>query len=300
MRAVLLGTAAGGGCPQWNCACPVCTSGAPARCQDGLAVGADGVGWYLVNASPDIRAQILATPELAAGPGPRETPVRGVLLTDAELDHTLGLMMLREGAGLRVWAPKAVLEALDTGFPVRGILGGYGAAEWSEVVAGKEQEVGGLRVTAFAVGDKRPKYARSLPGVAGPWVVAYRFEDPATGGVLVYAPCLASWPPGFDEFTAGAGYVLLDGTFHSAREFGGATRAAGASGAQAAMGHLPVTGEGGSLAHIGRLRAQRPGTRFAYTHLNNTNPMADPRSAAHREVCAAGAEIPADGTRIEL
>ncbi|MFB7463300.1 pyrroloquinoline quinone biosynthesis protein PqqB [Streptomyces sp. NPDC056224] len=303
MRAVLLGTAAGGGCPQWNCACPVCTSGAPARGQDGLAVSADGVGWYLVNASPDIRAQILATPELAAGPGPRDTPVRGVLLTDAEIDHTLGLMMLREGAGLRVWAPPTVLGALDEAFPVRGILGGYSGWEWSETAVGEEQDVGGLRVSAFAVGAKRPKYARSLPADGpgdGPWVVAYRFEDPATGGALVYAPCLATWPPGFDEFTAGAGYVLLDGTFHSTREFGGATGSAGATGAQAAMGHLPVTGEGGSLAHVRRLRAGRPGTRWAYTHLNNTNPMADPRSGAHREVCASGAEIPPDGTRVEL
>ncbi|MFD7258921.1 pyrroloquinoline quinone biosynthesis protein PqqB [Streptomyces sp. NPDC059874] len=298
MRIVLLGTAAGGGCPQWNCACPVCVSGAPARTQDGVAVSADGKDWYLVNASPDIRAQILATPELAAGPGPRETPVRGVLLTDAELDHTLGLMMLREGAGLRVWAPKAVLGALDTGFPLRGILGGYGGWEWSRTSAG--QEVGGLLVTTFAVGDKRPKYARALPGASGPWVVAYRFEDPETGGAFVYAPCLASWPTGFDAFTAGAGYVLLDGTFHSAAEFGGATREAGAGAAQAAMGHLPVTGPGGSLERIRRLRDERPGTRWAYTHLNNTNPMADPRSDAHREVCAGGAEIPADGTRVKL
>lgn len=302
MRAVLLGTAAGGGCPQWNCACEVCAGGAPARNQDGVAVTANGTDWYLVNASPDIRHQILGTPELAAGPGPRETPVRGVLLTDAELDHTLGLMMLREGAGLRVWAPGAVLGALGEGFPVRGILGGYSGWEWSEVVPGAVRDVGGLRVSAFAVGDKRPKYARSLPAqTPGPWVVAYRFEDPVTGGAFVYAPCLAGWPPGFDAFTAGAGYVLLDGTFHTAREFGGATGAAGTTAPQAAMGHLPVEGEGGSLEHVRRLRSTtHRDTRWAYTHLNNTNPMADPDSATHLAVRRAGAEIPADGTRIDL
>ncbi|WP_330261497.1 pyrroloquinoline quinone biosynthesis protein PqqB [Streptomyces sp. NBC_00539] len=299
MKVILLGTAAGGGCPQWNCACPVCTSGAPARSQDGVAVSANGRDWYLVNASPDIRAQILATPELAAGPGPRQTPVRGVLLTDAELDHTLGLMMLREGGGLRVWASRAVLGALDDGFPVRGILGGYSGWEWSELAAGGARDIGGLRVTAFAVGDKRPKYARTS-AEAGPWVVAYRFEDPATGGAFVYAPCLAGWPDGFDAFTAGAGYVLLDGTFHTAREFGGATGAAGTTAPQAAMGHLPVVGEGASLEHVRRLRATRPETRWAYTHLNNTNAMADPRSEEHLEVRGAGAQIPADGTRLEL
>ncbi|GHB82659.1 coenzyme PQQ synthesis protein B [Streptomyces cirratus] len=299
MKVVLLGTAAGGGCPQWNCACPVCTSGAPARCQDGVAVSANGCDWYLVNASPDVRTQILATPELAAGPGPRQTPVRGVLLTDAELDHTLGLMMLREGGGLRVWASRTVLGALDEGFPVRRILGGYSGWEWSELTAGRARDIGGLRVTAFAVGDKRPKYARAS-AAEGPWVVAYRFDDPATGGAFVYAPCLAGWPDGFDAFTAGAGYVLLDGTFHTAREFGGATGAAGTTAPQAAMGHLPVAGEGGSLEHVRRLRTTRPDTRWAYTHLNNTNPMADPDSKEHLEVCEAGAEIPADGTRLEL
>lgn len=352
MRVVLLGTAAGGGFPQWNCACPLCTAGLPPRGQDCVAVGADGRGWYLLNASPDLRAQIVATPELRAGPGPRETPLRGVLLTDAELDHTTGLLVLRDAGELPVWCPAAVRHALEEHFPVRRVVDGYGGFRWhalpevtpSEAIrpeaarpgtglfeagppwtappeaappeAARPEAAGsegglpgaalpgfaldGLRVTALPVGDKRPKYARSSTQ-DGPWVVAYRVEDPATGGVLVYAPCLRSWPPGFDELTRDASLVLLDGTFHTPDEMAGATADRVDGAAQHAMGHLPIAGPGGSLERIGRTGAwSRTRTRWAYTHLNNTNPVLDPTSAEHASVRAAGVELPGDGTRYTL
>lgn len=284
MKAILLGTAAGGGYPQWNCACRMCTAGHPRRTQDCVAVSADDRNWYLINASPDLRAQILATPQLRAGPGPRDTPVRGALLTDAELDHTLGLTMLREGAGLRVWVPDAVLSALRFDFPLREIVARYGAWDWQPI----GQHVESLRITALPVSDKRPKYVRS--GVAGPWVVAYRIEDPATGGVLVYAPCLATWPPGFNELVAGATAVILDGTFYSPDEMSGATPTVAAT-TQRAMGHLPIVT---SLTHL------HPGPRWIYTHLNNTNPILDPTSPEYAAVRAGGAEVLPDGAELEL
>lgn len=297
MKAILLGTAAGGGYPQWNCACPMCAQAGescPPRSQDCVAVSADGDDWLLLNASPDIRSQILATPALAAGPGPRQTPIKGALLTDAELDHTLGLLMLREAAdGLRVFAPDAALHALKSGFPIQGIVDAYGGWDWRP--AGSGFETAGLRVRVLPVGDKRPKYAREL-AVEGPWVVAYRVEDLATGGALVYAPCLATWPDGFDEFVTGASYALIDGTFYSPDEMAGATASGVSQGAQRRMGHVPIAGDDGSL---GRLR-RHPGVRWAYTHLNNTNPVLDTTSAAYAEVRAAGAEIPVDGTELTL
>jgi pyrroloquinoline quinone biosynthesis protein B len=125
-------------------------------------------------------------------------------------------------------------------------------------------------------------------------VVAYRIEDPATGGVLVYAPCLASWPDGFDELVAGASCVLLDGTFYSPEEMSSGAGVNG--GAQRAMGHLPIAGPDGSLARI----AKHPGPRWIYTHLNNTNPILDPGSPEYAEVVAGGAEAPPDGTELEL
>ncbi|MFE0028569.1 pyrroloquinoline quinone biosynthesis protein PqqB [Amycolatopsis sp. NPDC059021] len=296
MKVILLGTAAGGGFPQWNCACRLCKSGATPRTQDCVAISADGRGWYLLNASPDIRAQILATAALRAGPGPREIPLRGVLLTDAELDHSLGLLMLREAGGLPVWAPDSVLHALSRHFPARSIIDGYGGWDWSST---SDIKLDSLVVRALPVSDKRPKYARSSTE-DGPWVAAYRVEDPATGGVFVYAPCLRGWPDGFDELTDGADLVLLDGTFYAPDEMSGATRAQVGDGAQLAMGHLPIAGPTGGLARIARRRAAHPGTRWAFTHLNNTNPVLDPASAEHAAVLAGGAELPGDGTEFTL
>ena len=295
MRVLLLGTAAGGGFPQWNCACRLCSAcragdpAVPARTQDCLAVSPDGTDWYLVNASPDIRAQIHATPRLAAGPGPRDTPLRGALLTDAELDHTLGLMLLREGGGLKVWAPSSVLSALGENFPIRDTVARYGDWDWHSTVA-----VPGLSVSVFAVSDKRPKYAREST-VDGPWVVAYRIADPATDGALVYAPCLREWPEGFDEFVDGASCVLLDGTFFSPREMAGTGTS---TAAQQAMGHIPIDGADGSLARI--RRSGSSGTRWFYTHLNNTNPVLDRNSPEFDLVRAAGADVPLDGTEIAI
>jgi len=291
VRVLLLGTAAGGGFPQWNCACRLCAAcragdpAVPARTQDCLAVSADGTQWFLVNASPDIRAQVLAAPALAAGPGPRDTPLRGALLTDAELDHTLGLMLLREGGGLRVFAPPSVLSALGDQFPVRGTVAHYGAWSWES-----EVDIPGLSVASFAVSDKKPKYARDSTA-PGPWVVAYRITDPATGGAFVYAPCLREWPAGFDEFVDGAAAVLLDGTFFSAREMTGAGTTAEA---QRAMGHVPIDGQDGSLARI----RKHSGIRWCYTHLNNTNPVLDRESPEFAAVREAGVEVPLDGTEL--
>jgi pyrroloquinoline quinone biosynthesis protein B len=215
--------------------------------------------------------------------------LRGALFTDAELDHTLGLLTLRGGAGLTVWAPGTVLHALKDQFDLRTVIDGYAPVAWRQVEADQTFEVGGLRVSAIPISGKRPKYARSST-VDGHWVVAYRFEDPVSGGVLVYAPCLASWPDGFDEVVAGADCVVLDGTFYAASEMGSAT---GSSSGQAAMGHLPITA---SLPELRRF----PGVRRLYTHLNNTNPVLDPSSPESVKLREAGVEVPVDGTVIEL
>lgn len=295
MRLVLLGTAAGGGFPQWDCACALCARagepGVPARSQDGLAVSADGTDWYLLNASPDLRVQVLATPALHPGPGPRDTPIRGVLLTDGELDHTLGLAILRGAPGLRVWAPGPVADA----FPLRTVIDGYGEWDWRGVDAPVELG-GGLEVTAAVISGKRPRYAASAP--AGGWVVAYRIHDPATGGTVVYAPCLAEWPAALDGLLDGADVVLLDGTFWTADELPGAAGRAAAPGpgASTPMGHLPVDGPAGSLARI----RERPGPRWVYTHLNNTNPLLDAGSTPRKQLAAAGATVLDDGTELRI
>jgi pyrroloquinoline quinone biosynthesis protein B len=291
VKVVVLGTAAGGGFPQWNCACPLCTNPTlPARTQDCLAVSATGTTWYLINASPDLRPQILAAKPLAPGPGPRDTPIRGALLTDAELDHTLGLTLLREAGSFHVHAPAAVLTALRTDFPLQPLVARYGAWEWHPVP--DEFTLDGLRVKVFPVGSKRPKYASSE--VDGPWVVAYRITDPATGGTLVYAPCLATWPAGFDTMVAEASCVILDGTFYSPDEMAGAANVGAPR--QRAMGHIPIGGPDGSLVRI----ADHPGKRWIYTHLNNTNPILDRESREYATVVAAGGEVVDDGAELVI
>lgn len=308
MRVILLGTAAGGGFPQWNCACALCRkalAGAlQARSQECVAVSGNSRDWWLLNASPDIRAQLLATQALRAGPGPRDTPVRGVLLTDAEVDHSLGLTILRGGPGLIVYATAPVLDALETGLPLRGLLSRYAEWEWRDsTLPGGFELAGGLRVTTYPISAKVPKYVtpKARASATGHseddrWVSAFRIEDQATGGTLVYVPCLADWPSGLDALLSSADCALLDGTFFSAEELGAAVGSRDPDAGQTLMGHLPVAGPGGSLAAL----ARHPRLRRIYTHLNNTNPLLDPSSAASALVERAGAEILSDGAELTV
>ena len=290
MRVRILGTAAGGGAPQWNCACNPCARlrglGPSAwRTQDSIAVTDGHSGWFLINASPDLRTQILRTDELAPGPAPRQTPIRGVLLTDAELDHTMGLVALREATALDVYATAPVLDALDTGFPLRRLLQPYeGAWTWTATATGTPLRLGShLSVTTIALGTKRPRYAAAPPDDA-PWVVGYRVEDLRTGGALVYAPCLAAWTRALDDACVGADYLIVDGTFYYDDEM---TRATGRGASALGMGHMPIAGPGGSLEHA----REHGGMRVLYTHLNNTNPLVCAASPEHAVIEATGAAV---------
>jgi pyrroloquinoline quinone biosynthesis protein B len=288
MKVRILGTAAGGGLPQWNCACPVCAAardGAGSRTQDCLAVSGDGQAWYLVNAAPDIRTQILSAPELTPGPGRRQTPLRGALLTSAELDHTLGLAALREATDFTVYATPSVLRAL----PVRGVIEPYGGIRWSPVESSKLDLPGGLGVEAIPLGRKRPRYAAGAPD-AGDWVVGYRVTDQRTGGVLVYAPCFGAWSPALDGALRGAGCALLDGSFYTDDEM---VEQTGGGATARAMGHLPI---GDSLAY----RPRHPSTRWLYTHLNNTNPALLESSPQRKALREADADVAADGMVLDL
>ncbi|MFJ6834318.1 pyrroloquinoline quinone biosynthesis protein PqqB [Streptomyces sp. NPDC091209] len=297
MRVVLLGTAADGGFPQWNCACALCSAARdgklPARTQDCVAVSGNSRDWWLLNASPDIRTQLNATPALAPGPGPRGAPVRGVLLTDAETDHVMGLTVLR-GPGLKVYAAPPVLAALS---PLRALLDRPTPWEWADsLTEGGFVLAGGLVVSAHPVGSKAPRH---LAGAVADdrWTTAYRIEDLASGGVLVYAPCLGEWTPVLDDLLTEATCVLLDGTIYAAGATDTTVRAyRGRTAEQRLPGHLPVSGADGSLAAV----ARHPGPRVVYTHLDGANPLLDPATDACASVTGAGAEILPDGTELVL
>ncbi|MGW3204144.1 pyrroloquinoline quinone biosynthesis protein PqqB [Streptomyces sp. NPDC001135] len=296
MRVVLLGTAADGGFPRWNCSCTLCTAARdgrlPSRTRECAAVTGNGRDWWLLNASPDLRTQLTATPALRPGPGPRDTPLRGVLLTDAEADHVTGLGELRGATGLKVYAAPPVHAVLA---PARAALDRYARWEWPDSLAeGGFVLAGGLVVTAHPVGARTPAYVPAqTPRPAGPWMTAYRVEDLASGGVLVYAPGAGAWSPALEELCAQADCVLLDGTFFASDETGTAVRPGAGP---ATVGHLPVTGPDGSLAAL----ARHPGARRIYSRLHHTNPLLDPASPARARVAEEGVEVLPDGSELLL
>jgi pyrroloquinoline quinone biosynthesis protein B len=282
MLVQILGTAAGGGVPQWNCACHGCAAAradpARRRRHASIAVRTGAGEWFVVNATPDIADQIETSDALRPAPGTRRSPVAGVILTDAELDHTLGLPRLREAPSLRVLATGTVRAALSTGLRLDAVLTPYTDLTWTEL-GDEPTRLDGLEVQAIRVSGKRPRYAVDLDPPGDSWVVALRVTE--DGRTLVYAPCLAAWPAELDKAVRDADCVILDGTFWDDDE----PRRAGFTHRTATeMGHLPITGPNGTAA---RLTA----TRALYTHLNNTNPLVDPDAAEHRVLAGMGLEV---------
>ena len=292
----VLGSAAGGGYPQWNCSCPTCravregTRSARARTQSSIAVSPDRERWFLFNASPDIRAQFEAFPGLHPGDG-RATPLEAVLLTDAEIDHTLGLLLLREGRGIRLHATEATYATLTSGTGVLTTLERYCPVEWTRVVPGQEVSLGGISYRAFDV--PTAKHDRFGTSTDVGRVVGYRLTDESTGRAAVYLP-------GVQELTAAVlseledcACLLIDGTCWHDDEL---IRLGLADKTAHDMGHLSLGGPGGSLEQLSRL----PIERKIYIHINNTNPILLEDSPERRLVEQSGMEVAGDGLEVEV
>ncbi len=310
----VLGSAAGGGSPQWNCGCPVCSavrSGAGvARTQSSVAVSADHRRWFLINASPDVRTQFDAFPGLHPRDGDRTTPLQAVLLTDVELDHTLGLLMLREANVLQLYATPAVQKTLYDGSGLMRTLERYCAVEWRAVVPGADMALAdGLTCRAFDVPTtKRDRFGT---GVDHGRVVGYRLTDEHSGGTLVYLPGVQaltsapgmsekSTPPGGGSSVeslcgeiAGCDCLLIDGTCWRDDELIQLGLAAKTS---REMGHLPIDGPDGSLAQLPALGVGRT----IFVHMNNTNPILLDDSPERRIVADRGMEVAMDGLEVEV
>jgi pyrroloquinoline quinone biosynthesis protein B len=294
----ILGSAAGGGFPQWNCRCPTCEAGreglrAQPRTQSSLAIrGGDGP-WYLVNASPDARQQLegLTPPERD---GVRAPPIAGVLLTDAEIDHTAGLLLLRESVTpVRVYGGAGVQRALRDGYPVLPVLEHYCGAEWRTLEPGRVRPLEGssLTVEPFDVGGDAPRYLDGSGAELG--ASGFVFRDRAGGGVVTYVPGLARLDDDVLAQFAASDLVLVDGTFWRDDELA----ALGISARSARqMGHLPLSGPGGTLQALARL--ERP--RKALVHINNTNPILLDDSPERAAVLRAGVEVAYDGLEVVL
>lgn len=302
MQVILLGTAAGGGFPQWNCWCPSCrvARSAPERAhprtQSSAAISADGVRWFLLNASPDVREQIV--PLTAAPPaGVRHVPVEGIIPTDAELDHTLGIALLREGRALQLYATPAVLDVLREDSRLLAVTEAFATVAITPLTLDApiplrhaDGSPSGLTVTGFAVPGGPPRFARhDRPG----HTIGLFVEDAATGGCLAFVPGCGALDAELLARLATADLLMFDGTFWTDDEM---LRLGLSERTARQMDHLPISGTDGSLGLLARL----PCRRKVYTHINNSNPMLIEDGAERRTVEAAGITVGDDGMRFTL
>lgn len=296
MRAIVLGAAAGGGLPQWNCGCVNCglarAGEIPAASQSSLAVSGNGRDWAILNASPDIRSQMAAVPALHPT-GPRESPVRAVLLTNGDIDHVAGLLGLREKQTFTLWATaeihavlaaNRVFDALDPALVDRRSVA---LDDAFELVPGVEAEL-------FAVPGKVPLYLEGdtvETGVEGEQTVGVRLS--ADAGDAFYIPGCAAVTPGLAARLQGAALVFFDGTLWEDDEM---IRAGVGTKTGRRMGHVSMNGTQGSIAALAGLGIGRR----VFVHMNNTNPVLRPGSPERAAAEAAGWEIAGDGMEVGL
>lgn len=304
MRIRILGSAAGGGFPQWNCNCDNCRGvrnggiQAKPRTQSSIAITVNNRDWTLFNASPDIHAQIAAFPELQPGRHRRDTAIRAILLVDAQIDHTTGLLLLREHTEpWEVYCTTAVKEDLSNGYPIFPLLAHFRGVNWHEVMTDGSvftmPHAPGLRFTAVPLKSEAPPYSphrhKTVPGDN----IGVRVDDSNTGKTLFYAPGLGHVDALTIESMRQADCLLIDGTLWTDDEMirGGFSDRSGTE-----MGHLDQSGQGGIL----ELLAPLDGPRKILIHINNTNPILNESSPQRRLLTEAGIEVAEDGMEIQL
>jgi pyrroloquinoline quinone biosynthesis protein B len=304
MRIRVLGSAAGGGFPQWNCNCPNCaafrggTFVGRARTQSSIAVG-DGTAWVLVNASPDILAQLAANPQLQPGRGIRDTALAALLLVDGQVDHTTGLYMLREATRpWPIWCTDNTYADLTRGNPILNVLSYFCGVEHHRIAMDGApftiDPVPGIRWRALPVASKPAPYSpnRDTPTLGDN--IALRIEDERSGKSVLYAPGLGAIDDAIWQAMQSASCVMVDGTFWTDDEM----LSLGVSKKRASdIGHLAQSGTGGMLEWLDRLPST---TRKILIHINNTNPILDETSAPAAELKRRGVEVAWDGMEIEL
>jgi pyrroloquinoline quinone biosynthesis protein B len=297
MKVRVLGSCAGGGLPQWNCGGANSVRArrgdpdVPMRTQPGLAVSADGVRWSILNAGPDLRGQLAAFPALHPKPGTRDVPLDTIALTSAELDHVLGLLVLREALSFRIlstrWVRDAILEHNAAWRLLEPVWGS--AALDAPVTLDRKNR---LEARFFPVPPKVPGYLRDVAKPHAETTTGLRITDLASGARLAFVPGLTSLDSATAAELAAADVRFVDGTFFTADELRKALPGAPDA---AAMGHAPITGQGGSLAALAGMSG-----RTYYVHMNCTNPVLDAASPERARVRRAGVEIANDGLELEL
>ena len=299
MEVIILGSAAGGGVPQWNCRCRVCQLAwagdkrVVARTQSSLAVSADGEDWILVNASPDIRQQIFDTPALRPRRGRRDSPVVAVVLTNGDLDHVAGLLGLRERQALTIYATPQTLRMLQ-GNRIFDVLDPELVRRESVGLGETFAPLPGLAIEFFAVPGKLPLWLEEVTPVIGQ-------ETESTVGVMLglrgrraaYVPGCAAVSEAVRRHIDGVDLLLFDGTLWLDDEM---IEAGVGNRTGRRMGHMPMSGADGSIAALATVRAERR----VFVHINNTNPALVRGSSERVALEAAGWTVGYDGMAFSL
>jgi pyrroloquinoline quinone biosynthesis protein B len=309
MRVEILGSAAGGGFPQWNCNCRNCRSlragtlSAKSRTQTQVAVSNDGQVWFLLNASPDLRLQIEQTPALLPRGSGRDSPIAGVVLTSADIDQIAGLLSLRELQPFHIYCTFSLRRILRDDNSVFGMLNRVPQQVcWTDIKVGENFPLltaaggdSGVCCQVFTLGNKYPVYVSSerLATLNPEEAQLGLMVTASSGGRLAYLPAVPSIDERLLQLLESADLVLFDGTFWSDDEL---IRVQGSGASAREMGHVPLSGSGGSLCRLAELR--RP--RKVFVHVNNTNPMLDESGSEYRELQAAGWEVAEDGWQFNL
>jgi pyrroloquinoline quinone biosynthesis protein B len=305
MQVRVLGSAAGGGFPQWNCNCRNCdgfrrgTLNASARTQSSIAVSEDGEHWILINASPDIRAQLAAFPAMQPARALRDTGIAAIVLMDSQVDHTTGLLSLREGLPMDVWCTRQVHDDLSKGFPLFPMLKHWhGGLNWQPVETDTAPQfvipcAPSLTFTAIPLLSNAPPYSprRDQPHPGDN--IGLFIEDTRTDCSMLYAPGLGQPDDTIRGWMAKADALLVDGTVWHDDEM---IRQEVGSKTGQAMGHLAQSGPGGMIELLDSL----PARRKILIHINNTNPILDNDGPERAELMAQGIEVAWDGMHLNL
>jgi len=304
MHIRILGSGAGGGFPQWNCNCKNCRSyrqgnfNGPARTQSSIAISSDNENWVLFNASPDIRAQLESFPPLQPARAVRDTGICAIVIVDAQIDHTTGLLMLREHTeAWDIYSTEAVKDDLTTGFPIFNILGHFRGVNWHEIKTDQRcfeiPQANGLKFTPVPLKSEAPPYSPHRHNTVPGDNIGMLIEDTNTDKSLFYAPGLGEIETHVKSTMENADCLLIDGTMWTNDEMSHE----GISDKLASeMGHLDQSGKGGILETLNTLAKPRK----ILIHINNTNPILDESSAERATLKDNNIEVSFDGMDIHL
>ncbi len=309
MHVQILGSAAGGGFPQWNCNCANCHAvraadfHGKARSQTQVAVSSNGQTWFLLNASPDLRLQVEATPALRPREKGRHSPLAGVVITSADIDQIAGLLSLRELQPFLIYCTPSLKQILREDNSIFGMLNRVPEqVTWVDIALNKEFCLNGsysdrhlLSCTAFSLGNHYPVYVspKRAAALRPDEALVGLIVTSSAGGRLAYLPAVPALDDSLIALLEKVDLLLFDGTFWSDDEL---IKVQGKGATAREMGHIPISGVQGSLKQLAGLK--RP--RKIFLHVNNTNPILDESTEEYRTVRAAGWEVAEDGWQLEL